>query len=459
MIMQARFEVATLQYEKITLSLQAGIMPTQAALGEIAITQNQSAEKNPQTTVGLIEAYKTNLIPHLQQAEIRSIQIPLHLVGTNLPPRACFYALLTALFTLGRHNVVPRIELFVTDFTIQQLIQREMNLFTRLKAQGLLPSQIAAIVKSFTVLPPDLKRKNQFTGVYLREFVNITAALEAPSSKVTDHLYLTRVPSKEEARKFKATHPRLKAIVAVLEDFEVADKGFFKQNIQTTAGWADLQVEHLQIPVRDNTKNEVDFPLENLLSVLKRMKEIIDKDGQIIVHCRLGKSRSATVVMAYLKLYGDKKNGLEPGVSNEILKQYLKQKRPQVDIRETHFKVLDDLVLFSRFQLTQDQPKTINEYLQSFEGKHNIAQFNSVKQLKAYALEKNTPEVVNAANHYLGKLCGLASLAEFVEHTEINDSISKHRVAIQDEILRHLAAKFNVDYAELMRNVMRSGKR
>ena len=68
----------------------------------------------------------------------------------------------------------------------------------------------------------------------------------------------------------------------------------------------DMGIHYVNIKIKDKSKTKY-FYKKNLDKLLKIMKEYIDKDKNVLVHCEMGISRSSSVIVAYLMKY-EKKN-------------------------------------------------------------------------------------------------------------------------------------------------------
>ena len=95
--------------------------------------------------------------------------------------------------------------------------------------------------------------------------------------------------------------------------------------------WNLLGVQQLHIP----TVEYSDAP--SLSKIEKALDFINNNSSSVYVHCKAGRSRSATIVVCYLiKQYK---------MTSEEAIQFVKERRPHVALSETHYKRISDFCL------------------------------------------------------------------------------------------------------------------
>ena len=87
---------------------------------------------------------------------------------------------------------------------------------------------------------------------------------------------------------------------------------------------SDSTIHYLQIPILDNNDARIIHHIDKVLSFIKEAK---DAGSNILIHCYMGSSRSATCALLYLmKQYG---------MTFENAYQYSKKKRDCINISQT----------------------------------------------------------------------------------------------------------------------------
>jgi len=89
---------------------------------------------------------------------------------------------------------------------------------------------------------------------------------------------------------------------------------------------------------KHKTASIFDAPHEDILTIIKEMKEFIDEameEGGVLVHCVAGISRSAAVVIAYIMMTQQK--------SLEEVESYVRSKRPCIKPNDGFFNQLRQL--------------------------------------------------------------------------------------------------------------------
>ncbi|XP_041373357.1 phosphatidylglycerophosphatase and protein-tyrosine phosphatase 1-like isoform X2 [Gigantopelta aegis] len=113
------------------------------------------------------------------------------------------------------------------------------------------------------------------------------------------------------------TDENVKAMVSVTEDFETKQVGLTIQELQS------LGVDHLQL----STVDYVGTPSQdNIVTAINFISDHKRQGHSVYVHCKAGRTRSATVVACYLC----HANGWTP----EESVKFIKSKRPHVWLRD-----------------------------------------------------------------------------------------------------------------------------
>jgi protein-tyrosine phosphatase len=90
----------------------------------------------------------------------------------------------------------------------------------------------------------------------------------------------------------------------------------------------NLDIKYFTIPINDNSENHILLYLNNVLEFIEEAQS--NNDGNILIHCYMGSSRSASITLAYL-IY--KYNfSLNKGL------KYLKKKRDIININTNFIK-------------------------------------------------------------------------------------------------------------------------
>lgn len=87
------------------------------------------------------------------------------------------------------------------------------------------------------------------------------------------------------------------------------------------------QIETMHIELKDHSDENISTHFSD---ALKFIHEAISQKEAVLVHCRFGVSRSATIVIAYLMQYGTKESPKPSPMSYETSFDFVKARRPQV---------------------------------------------------------------------------------------------------------------------------------
>lgn len=127
---------------------------------------------------------------------------------------------------------------------------------------------------------------------------------------------------------------------------------------------SDVELKHHQVPMTDFG---AEITPQSILAAVYKMRQIIENGGEIYIHCKAGKARSAMIVATYLAIYGDEKNNFiidntDP-INNPPLKQavaYLKEKRSQVNLHDEDVDWKNFMEQNGSFSKLQKAQETIN---------------------------------------------------------------------------------------------------
>lgn len=217
--------------------------------------------------------------------------------------------------------------------------------------------------------------------------------------RITDHLYLGIIPTKDMVNGMRNTMTKLKLVVSCLEPFELNGSGIWGLNTAKPNDWLKLGINHHTIIIEDYT-GSIETP--ELYETIKKMHTYISNGLDVYVHCKAGVGRSAMAVLAYLAVYG--KISKEENQNTETLAaadkedavshlyQYLRQQRPQVKLRKNHLNKVKEVVEYHKninAKLLNDRAKwpDLETYLKSDEVKKDIIQLPAFKSLQFYLAE------------------------------------------------------------------------
>ncbi|KAL5020561.1 hypothetical protein ScPMuIL_003453 [Solemya velum] len=134
--------------------------------------------------------------------------------------------------------------------------------------------------------------------------------------RVDDSVLLGALPFRSMTKQL-VEEEHVRGVVDLTEGFETA------QFSNSPKDWQDWGVEHLHIPTVDFVSSPLQGDIEKAVDfILQHRKE----KSSVYVHCKAGRTRSATVVACYLI----KLNGWSPEQSVE----FLQTKRPHIWLRE-----------------------------------------------------------------------------------------------------------------------------
>lgn len=160
--------------------------------------------------------------------------------------------------------------------------------------------------------------------------------------RIDDNVILGALPFRSMTEDLKQTE-NVKGVVSMNEDYELTVFSNHKKE------WNANGIEFLQLattdifesPCQEKLLSGVQF-INKFLPLSARLKGIptannIENIGTVYVHCKAGRTRSATLVGCYLMM----KNGWSP----EQAVEYMRKCRPHVLL---HYKQLDALSTFYR---------------------------------------------------------------------------------------------------------------
>ncbi|XP_053677851.1 phosphatidylglycerophosphatase and protein-tyrosine phosphatase 1 [Anopheles nili] len=168
--------------------------------------------------------------------------------------------------------------------------------------------------------------------------------------RIDENVILGALPFRSMAQEM-VQKENIKAVVSMNEDYEL---WAFSNN---KARWAKLGVEFLQLettdifesPCQEKLWKGVNFmnrflPANDKMTALSVADEPSPESGTVYVHCKAGRTRSATLVGCYLIM----KNGWSP----EQAVEHMRQCRPHILLRSKQWEAL------RLFQQTKCPPKT-----------------------------------------------------------------------------------------------------
>lgn len=202
------------------------------------------------------------------------------------------------------------------------------------RAVFLKPSVIAALPRSWISVP--FSSLIGYGGTFLltvevirlfkKLVFEISLIFTSFSSKewwnpITDKIVLGAIPIGTHLDRLHK-HVKVDAVLTLLEPFEL-EEGLV-QPVRSN-DWQDRRIAHLHIHAKDFIPLLVDQIEQGIAFVHGHVKN----DKRVYIHCKAGRGRSATIVVAYLLKYGLQ----ERQFSNfEEAYDYVKQYRPSINL-------------------------------------------------------------------------------------------------------------------------------
>uniref|UniRef100_A0A0K0DVJ6 Phosphatidylglycerophosphatase and protein-tyrosine phosphatase 1 n=1 Tax=Strongyloides stercoralis TaxID=6248 RepID=A0A0K0DVJ6_STRER len=144
-------------------------------------------------------------------------------------------------------------------------------------------------------------------------------------NRIDDGLIVGALPFKSMVDDLKKEN--VGGVVCCTEPFEMA----ITYNSMDSEDWAKENIKFYHIPMTDFFGST---SRANVLGAISFMEEINNEGKSVYVHCKAGRTRSATIAMCYLL----KKYNYMPNIALE----FLKKKRPQVILRSAHWRTVTE---------------------------------------------------------------------------------------------------------------------
>ncbi len=126
-----------------------------------------------------------------------------------------------------------------------------------------------------------------------------------------------------------ASGKKLGAVFSIVNEFEIQGKGLGMRTVSPKQ-WTDNGVEHHLIPM-DDFGGDID-PAQ-VKETVDKMKAVIDRGESVYVHCKAGKGRSFSFIVAYLLVNSD--------LNVTEIFELIRQQRPQVSPSAAQFNLIE----------------------------------------------------------------------------------------------------------------------
>ncbi len=142
-------------------------------------------------------------------------------------------------------------------------------------------------------------------------------------------IVLGAIPLKNRGHDETLRSQNLCAVLSLVEDFEIETQGLFSVPMQKKE-WKEKGIVQLHIPTRDF--NPVSLKdIDRGVSFIERQRS---GGGNIYVHCKAGRGRSATIVICYFMKYWK--------MSPEDALRHVSQHRPAVKLTAQQWKRIQE---------------------------------------------------------------------------------------------------------------------
>ncbi|KAI1719918.1 dual specificity phosphatase, catalytic domain-containing protein [Ditylenchus destructor] len=147
-------------------------------------------------------------------------------------------------------------------------------------------------------------------------------------NRIDDDVILGALPFKSMVEDLK--REKVGGVVCCVEEYELN-----APNAMQPSDWEKNEIKFHHIPMQDFTGST---SRQNVQKAVKFIEGVAAEGKTCYVHCKAGRTRSATIVTCYLM----KKHDYLPNVAIELMKL----KRPQVILHDAHWRTVNE---FRRF--------------------------------------------------------------------------------------------------------------
>ena len=153
------------------------------------------------------------------------------------------------------------------------------------------------------------------------------------NSIIDNKLTLGAIPLKNKGHLEEISKHGVTAILTTLEDFEIQKKTFYSNPI-TGKDWEARKVDHKII----DTPDFKPVALKKIEEGVEWLTKKINAGNHVYVHCKAGRGRSATIVIAYVLKHWEKHGIKQHSVEEAIA--YVKARRPVINMNAQQTKAL-----------------------------------------------------------------------------------------------------------------------
>jgi atypical dual specificity phosphatase len=227
-------------------------------------------------------------------------------------------------------------------------------------------------------------------------------------TKLTPYnIYLGALPLKSKGHLQEIADLGVTQVLAVVEDFEL-DVGYFNTPI-TSTDWNELGIGFTQIPA-------VDFEAltsEQIKNGVAELARMIEAGDTVYVHCKAGKGRSATIVIAYLMEHHM--------LSFDEAFSFVQNLRPQINLNSYQRQaIFDYFELEQPVASTKGWLATAQEQISSYLPQGELIS----EETLAYHLENMLHYVIEGVSYEPGKLAP-ERLAGWIPAINVESTLSR----------------------------------
>ncbi len=181
---------------------------------------------------------------------------------------------------------------------------------------------LATIVRYPHLLPKRLLYEVAIADLIVREKLSNAFLIKQPWWHfITPNLILGGIPLKNYDHTKELQRKGVKAVYAVLEDFEAKTETFFSSPV-LRKDWEKAGIRYERLCCEDMTA----MSLKSLQVAVRFVRDAIAHGKIVYLHCKAGRGRSAMIAIAYLMR--EKKMSLQKALELVCTKRYVVNLRP-----------------------------------------------------------------------------------------------------------------------------------